>query len=192
MVMPRSFSSAFESIVTPSSVAPLCRSIASVSVVFPWSTWAMIAMFRISFVIKKCLTHLRRRISYHVFSRKYYKGLSDSGVAVDGRFGIGVGTYLNSLVRGAIRPDIGRDRRPNGVLARGGAYSEAAFRVRAKFADDSHTVGRGQHKTCLVLFIGALGVRRVAHHRALWAKQHLALHTRVIGKDSSPAASGAW
>src|SRR6185295_19688728 len=50
MVMPRSRSSGFES-MTQSVVswfdrkAPDCRSRKSTRVVFPWSTWAMIAMF---------------------------------------------------------------------------------------------------------------------------------------------------
>src|SRR5215813_12232148 len=52
MVIPRSRSSSFESMTrsTISSLAlniPLCRSIASTSVVFPWSTCAMMAMFRV-------------------------------------------------------------------------------------------------------------------------------------------------
>src|SRR5438034_1818583 len=51
MVMPRSRSSSFES-MTRSTTGwlalnmPLCRSMASTSVVLPWSTWAMMAMLR--------------------------------------------------------------------------------------------------------------------------------------------------
>src|SRR3990167_2277126 len=52
MVMPRSSSRALESIDTPSSATPAWRSKASVRVVFPWSTCAIIAMFLIS-IIKK-------------------------------------------------------------------------------------------------------------------------------------------
>src|SRR3989344_6165580 len=48
MVIPRSSSRAFESIETPSSATPVWRIKASVKVVFPWSTCAIIAMFRIS------------------------------------------------------------------------------------------------------------------------------------------------
>ena len=52
MVMPRSRSSALESMTrsTICSLArkvPLCFSMASTSVVLPWSTWAMMAMLRI-------------------------------------------------------------------------------------------------------------------------------------------------
>ena len=50
IVIPRSCSSASESMLTSLSVAPVCRKIASVSVVFPWSTWAIIAMFLISII----------------------------------------------------------------------------------------------------------------------------------------------
>src|SRR5204863_183947 len=51
MVMPRSRSKSFESITrsTTASLArkmPLCRSMASTSVVLPWSTWAMMAILR--------------------------------------------------------------------------------------------------------------------------------------------------
>src|SRR3989344_145537 len=53
MVMPRSSSRMLESIETPSCATPVCRKSASVKVVFPWSTWAMIAMLRISIQIKK-------------------------------------------------------------------------------------------------------------------------------------------
>src|SRR3989338_5766840 len=48
MVMPRSCSSVLESIETPSWPTPIWRIRASVKVVLPWSTWAMIAMFLIS------------------------------------------------------------------------------------------------------------------------------------------------
>ena len=53
MVIPRSFSSGFESMTRSSTCwlarnAPACRSIWSTSVVLPWSTCAMIAMFLIS------------------------------------------------------------------------------------------------------------------------------------------------
>ena len=49
--MPRSRSSSFESMTrsTTCSLArkvPLCCSMASTSVVLPWSTWAMIAILR--------------------------------------------------------------------------------------------------------------------------------------------------
>src|SRR5579885_1976488 len=52
MVMPRSRSSSFESITRSMTVSfernvPLCLSMASTSVVFPWSTCAMMAMFRV-------------------------------------------------------------------------------------------------------------------------------------------------
>src|SRR3989344_655281 len=53
MVIPRSSSRMLESIETPSCATPVCRKSASVKVVFPWSTWAMIAMLRISIQIKK-------------------------------------------------------------------------------------------------------------------------------------------
>src|SRR5215472_13836829 len=58
MVMPRSRSSSFESMTrsTMASLArnaPLWRSIASTKVVFPWSTWAIIAMLRISIPAEK-------------------------------------------------------------------------------------------------------------------------------------------
>src|SRR5215471_508022 len=51
IVMPRSRSSSFESMTrsTTCSLArnvPLCLSMASTSVVFPWSTWAMMAILR--------------------------------------------------------------------------------------------------------------------------------------------------
>ncbi len=57
--MPRSRSRSFESItrVTTSWFArkmPLWRSIASTSVVFPWSTWAMMAILRIGVVMSFC------------------------------------------------------------------------------------------------------------------------------------------
>src|SRR5215831_6295800 len=57
IVMPRSRSSSFESSARSATCwlarnAPLWRSIASTRVVFPWSTWAMIAMLRISMVSK--------------------------------------------------------------------------------------------------------------------------------------------
>src|SRR5208283_6128066 len=50
--MPRSRSRSFESITRSATVSlsrkvPLWRSMASTSVVLPWSTWAMIAMLRI-------------------------------------------------------------------------------------------------------------------------------------------------
>src|SRR5689334_17923912 len=53
MVMPRSRSSAFESMTRSATCwfsrkIWLCFSIASTSVVLPWSTWATMAMFRIS------------------------------------------------------------------------------------------------------------------------------------------------
>ena len=48
MVIPRSISSVFESIEVPSLIAPHWRMIASVKVVFPWSTCAIIAIFLIS------------------------------------------------------------------------------------------------------------------------------------------------
>src|SRR5215472_6498642 len=56
MVMPRSRSSSFESITrsTTASLArkmPLCFSMASTSVVLPWSTCAMMAMLRISWLM---------------------------------------------------------------------------------------------------------------------------------------------
>src|SRR5580693_8122872 len=52
MVMPRSRSSSFESITRSATASlarnvPLCLSIASTSVVLPWSTCAMMAMLRI-------------------------------------------------------------------------------------------------------------------------------------------------
>src|SRR3984893_16354685 len=52
MVMPRSRSRSFESITRSATVSlsrkvPLWRSMASTSVVLPWSTWAMMAMLRI-------------------------------------------------------------------------------------------------------------------------------------------------
>ena len=46
--MPRSSSSLFESIETPACPTPVCCKMASVRVVFPWSTCAIIAIFRIS------------------------------------------------------------------------------------------------------------------------------------------------
>ena len=51
MVMPRSRSSSFESITRSTWCSlerkvPLCCSMASTSVVLPWSTWAMMAMLR--------------------------------------------------------------------------------------------------------------------------------------------------
>src|SRR3989344_9219936 len=46
--MPRSSSMVLESIEIPSATAPHWRRIASVKVVLPWSTWAIIAMFLIS------------------------------------------------------------------------------------------------------------------------------------------------
>src|SRR3989338_6339086 len=48
MVIPRSCSKELESMETPSFAAPVCRNSASVSVVLPWSTCAIIAMFLIS------------------------------------------------------------------------------------------------------------------------------------------------
>src|SRR3989344_6541424 len=50
--MPRSCSSAFESMVTPSPTMWVWRINASVKVVLPWSTCAIIAMLRISIKIK--------------------------------------------------------------------------------------------------------------------------------------------
>src|ERR1700758_2833088 len=52
MVMPRSRSSSLESMTRSMTVslarkAPLWRSMASTRVVFPWSTWAMMAILRI-------------------------------------------------------------------------------------------------------------------------------------------------
>src|SRR6266481_5960912 len=52
MVMPRSRSRSFESMTRSATVSlsrnvPLWRSMASTSVVLPWSTWAMIAILRI-------------------------------------------------------------------------------------------------------------------------------------------------
>src|ERR1022692_2045663 len=52
MVMPRSRSRSFESMTRSATVSlsrkvPLWRSMASTSVVLPWSTWAMMAMLRI-------------------------------------------------------------------------------------------------------------------------------------------------
>src|SRR4051812_40197206 len=51
MVMPRSRSRSFESITRSTTASlerkvPLWRSMASTSVVLPWSTWAMMAMLR--------------------------------------------------------------------------------------------------------------------------------------------------
>ena len=56
MVIPRSRSRALESITRSSTRSlarktPLCFSIASTRVVLPWSTWAIIAILRISFLI---------------------------------------------------------------------------------------------------------------------------------------------
>src|SRR3989344_4918377 len=48
MVMARSRSMSPESMLTPASATPVWRSSASVKVVLPWSTWAMMAMFLIS------------------------------------------------------------------------------------------------------------------------------------------------
>ena len=52
MVMPRSRSRSLESMTRSTSASlarkmPLWRSMASTSVVLPWSTWAMMAMLRI-------------------------------------------------------------------------------------------------------------------------------------------------
>ena len=65
--MPRSRSSGFESITRSSTCwlarkAPAWRSIWSTSVVLPWSTWAMIAMFRIT--QRSVLTGLRDKTAY--------------------------------------------------------------------------------------------------------------------------------
>jgi len=59
IVMPRSFSSANESITrsvtaAPARKVPVWASMASTSVVFPWSTWAMMAMLRMS--DRRCTT----------------------------------------------------------------------------------------------------------------------------------------
>jgi hypothetical protein len=50
--MPRSRSRAFWSMLMPSSNMPVWRMMASVRVVLPWSTWAMMAILRISIEIK--------------------------------------------------------------------------------------------------------------------------------------------
>src|SRR6266480_115294 len=60
MVIPRSRSSSLESI-TRSMIfslarnVPLCLSMASTSVVLPWSTWAMMAMFRMAELVELLL-----------------------------------------------------------------------------------------------------------------------------------------
>src|SRR3990172_4339369 len=46
--MPRSCSSALVSMLMPSTNMPVCRISASVRAVLPWSTWAMMAILRIS------------------------------------------------------------------------------------------------------------------------------------------------
>src|SRR5512134_3337696 len=56
IVIPFSRSRSRESITRSTTAAwalkmPLCRSIASTRVVFPWSTWAMIATLRMSAVV---------------------------------------------------------------------------------------------------------------------------------------------
>jgi hypothetical protein len=54
IVIPRSFSRSFESITRSVRASfernvPLWRSMASTSVVLPWSTWAMMAMLKMGF-----------------------------------------------------------------------------------------------------------------------------------------------
>src|SRR6516162_5679230 len=62
IVIPRSRSSSFESRARSATCwlarnAPLWRSIASTKVVLPWSTWAMIAMLRMSIKCKTSPAH---------------------------------------------------------------------------------------------------------------------------------------
>src|ERR1700736_6803362 len=66
MVIPRSRSNSLESITRSTRVSlarkvPLCLSMASTSVVLPWSTCAMIAILRIAFVNGRVLDACRHR-----------------------------------------------------------------------------------------------------------------------------------
>jgi len=66
IVMPRSRSRSIESMIRSvtcwfSRNVPLCRSIPSSSVVFPWSTWAMIAIFRKFVFLMLCVVRFKFR-----------------------------------------------------------------------------------------------------------------------------------
>ena len=71
MVMPRSLSRSMLSMTRSTTRSlvrkmPACLSIASTSVVFPWSTWAIIAIFLISFgFILSSLSSVRLNVIYH-------------------------------------------------------------------------------------------------------------------------------
>ena len=75
MVIPRSFSRSFESMTRSSTCwfsrkLPLCAKIESIKVVLPWSTWAIMAILRIS------LGSLVMVISFWVFNfRRFYSFL---------------------------------------------------------------------------------------------------------------------
>src|ERR1051326_5249792 len=79
MVMPRSRSRSLESITrsTTASFArkmPLCLSMASTSVVLPWSTWAMIAMFRMVELVELLIMYYVDRVEARGDPRRVKSG----------------------------------------------------------------------------------------------------------------------